>query len=149
MDALILRRFRRCESGAELIEFMLVFPLLMLMLAGIMDFGMLLRNYEVVTNAAREGARVAVLDGYETEDIEARIDEYLAAAGMSGAHDVEVDTVPITTGAGTFTARSVTLNYTYQFVVLSGFAPFFGGNFGTLALEGVSVMRAETQAAAP
>ena len=142
-----LRAWRRAEEGAELIEFMIVFPILMLILAGIMDFGMLLRNYEVVTNAAREGARVAVLDGYATSDVETRIDEYLAAAGISGAHTVAVDTVPVTTSAGTFTARSVTLNYTYQFTVLSGFAPFFGGSFTTLPLQAVSVMRTETQAA--
>jgi Flp pilus assembly protein TadG len=149
MDTLIVRRFKRCDSGAELIEFMIVFPILMLILGGIMDFGMLLRNYEVVTNAAREGARVAILDGYETADIEARIEEYLDAAGMGGPHNVEVDTVPITTPAGTFTARSVTLNYTYQFAALSVFGPFFGSDFGTIGLEGVSVMRTETQAAAP
>ena len=31
---------------------------------GIIDFGFLFQRYEVVTNAAREGARVAILPGY-------------------------------------------------------------------------------------
>ena len=141
------RIWRRSELGAELIEFILVFPILMLLLAGILDFGMLLRNYEVVTNAAREGARVAILDGYQAADVEARIDQYLQAAGMDGTHSVAVATIPVTTAAGTMTARSVTLNYTYQFVTLSGVGPLVGGSFGTLPLRAVSVMRTETQIA--
>jgi Flp pilus assembly protein TadG len=145
---LTLRRWRRSELGSQLIEFMIVFPILMLLIAGIFDFGMLLRNYEVITNAVREGARVAVLDGYDEDDVQARVDQYLNAAGIGGA-DVALADVPVTTPAGTFTARSVTLSYTHQFVTLSGFAPFFGGDFGTLPLQVVSVMRTENQAAAP
>ena len=149
MAPLTVRRWRRCESGSQLIEFMIVFPLLMLLIAGILDFGMLLRNYEVITNAAREGARVAVLEGYEEADVQARVDQYLDAAGMGGPAVVQLTDVPVTTPAGTFTARSVTLDYNYQWVTLSGFAPFFGGTFGTLPLQVVSVMRTENQAAAP
>ena len=126
---------------------MIVFPIFMLLTAAVVDFGMLMRNYEVVTNAAREGARVAVLDAnYTDDDIEARVDAYLASAGMSGSHTVTVANVPVVTGAGSFTARSVTLNYTYQWAVLGGFATFFGGDFDTIALQASSVMRAETQA---
>ena len=54
----------RSERGAELIEFALVFPTLLLVMLGIIDFGFLFQRYEVVTNAAREGARVAILPGY-------------------------------------------------------------------------------------
>jgi Flp pilus assembly protein TadG len=49
------------ETGAELIEFAFVLPLLLLVIVGIFDFGFLFQRYEVVTNAAREGARAAVL----------------------------------------------------------------------------------------
>ena len=149
MAPLTLGRWRRCETGSQLIEFMIIFPILILLIAGIMDFGMLLRNYEVVTNAAREGARVAILDGYDQADVQVRVNQYLGAAGMSGTGIVALADVPVTTPAGTFTARSVTLNYTYQFATLSGFAAFFGGNFGALPLTAVSVMRTENQAAAP
>lgn len=53
----------RSERGAELIEFALVFPVLLLVVLGIVDFGFLFQRMEVVTNAAREGARIAVLPG--------------------------------------------------------------------------------------
>ena len=45
------------ERGAELVEFALVFPMLLLVMLGIMDFGFLFQRYEVLTAAAREGAR--------------------------------------------------------------------------------------------
>ena len=48
----------------SLIEFALVFPMLLLVMLGIIDFGRLFQRYEVLTNAAREGTRVAVLPGY-------------------------------------------------------------------------------------
>ena len=141
----LFRRGRE-ESGSQLIEFMLVFPIMMLLIAGIMDFGMLLRTYEAVTNAAREGARVAVLEGYGQDDIEVRIDQYLDAAGLTGVRDVDVVNVPVTTPAGTFTARSVTLDYTFEFTALAGVGTLFGGSFGTVPLTAVAVMRTETQA---
>ena len=144
--AAITRQTWRSETGAELIEFMLVFPMLILLVAGILDFGMLLRTYEVVVNAAREGARVAILDGYSTSDVQTRVQQYLDAAGLSATPTVTVDNVPLATGAGTFTARRVTLGYTYNFVPLSGVATLFGGSFGTVPLTAVSVMRAEVQA---
>ena len=55
------------DKGAELIELAMVTPLLMLFFAGIFDFAMIFRAWEVVTNAAREGARVGVLPGYEDD----------------------------------------------------------------------------------
>ena len=52
------------ERGSELIEFALVFPLLLMVVLAIVDFGFMFQRYEVVTNAEREGARIAVLAGY-------------------------------------------------------------------------------------
>ena len=49
-----------------MIEFALIFPLLLLVILGIVDFGFLFQRYEVLTNATREGARMAVLPGYTT-----------------------------------------------------------------------------------
>jgi Flp pilus assembly protein TadG len=144
--AVITSRWRS-ERGAELIEFAIIAPILIFIIAGIIDFGMMFRSFEAVTNAAREGARVGVLPGYDPPDVQARVDAYLAASGLTGPRTTDVVDVPVTTAAGTFTARGVTVNYTYQFAVLSAAAPLFGGNFGTVNLNAVSVMRTETQAA--
>ncbi len=139
---------RRSEQGSQLIEFAIVVPLFLLLLAGIFDFGMMFRTFEAVTNAAREGARVGVLPGYAAEDVETRVDAYMEASGLRDPYTVTVENVPVATGAGTFTARAVTVNYTYQFAVLGAIGIMFGGNYTTIPLQAVSVMRTETQAAA-
>ena len=136
----------RSERGAELIEFGIVAPLLIMLLAGIFDFGMMFRTFEAVTNAAREGARVGVLPGYGDMDVQGRVDAYMAASGLTGPYTVNVANTSVATGAGTFTARSVTVDYTYQFVVLGPIGGMFGGNFTSIPLRAVSVMRTETQA---
>jgi hypothetical protein len=51
------------EGVLELIELALILPMLLLMFAAIVDFGLLFQRYLVVSNAAREGARIAVLPG--------------------------------------------------------------------------------------
>ncbi len=74
-----IRRRWKLASGQELIEFALVLPLLLLVLLGIIEFGLLFQQYEVVTNAAREGARIAVLPTYTKADALTRINQYLTA----------------------------------------------------------------------
>ena len=75
-------RRRNSEAGAELIEFALVFPLLLMIILGIVDFALMFQRYEVVTNAVREGARVAVLPGYTETDVQARVASYIAERGL-------------------------------------------------------------------
>ena len=67
----------RSEAGAELVEFALVLPMLLLVFGGIVDFGLLLQRQQVVTNAAREGARLAVLPGYTAADVQARVTQFV------------------------------------------------------------------------
>jgi len=162
------RRSARSERGAELIELMLVTPLLLLMFAAIFDFGMMFRSWEVITNAAREGARIAILPGFSAdENVVARVQAYMSSGGVLAAADTcSVQTIdkdgkcpssacsvciknsPIVTPAGTFTGRSVTVVADQSLPSLSGFAPFFGGSFGTIAVGSSSVMRSEAAASA-
>ena len=51
--------------------------MLLLVVLGIAEFGFIFQRYEVVTNAAREGARMAVLPGYTTADVDARVRVYV------------------------------------------------------------------------
>src|SRR4051812_5895809 len=57
------RTFRRHHSrGQGLVEFALVFPILILLLIAVFDLGRLVFAYNDITNAARSGARVAIVD---------------------------------------------------------------------------------------
>ena len=137
----------RGAKGSELFEFALVAPVLILLLAGIFAIGLMFRTFEAVTNAAREGARVGVLPGYADVDVRTRVHAYLTVSGLAGPRTINVTSVPQATGAGTFTARSVGVIYSYQFVVLGPIGSAFGGSFGTIPLRAVSVMRTEAAAA--
>jgi len=71
----------REERGAALVEFALALPLLLVVLAGIVDFGFAFQRYEVITNAAREGARLASLPGF---DDQTSVDNRVRAYVMQG-----------------------------------------------------------------
>jgi len=144
----------RRERGAELIEFAFVLPVLLLVAFGIIDFGFLFREYEVVTNAAREGARLKSLGdaaGYSSADVQARVSSYIVNGGLDGSlvnTTVSAASIPVNAG-GTVNASGYTVQVTYphRFWVLAGIAQFFGGNFGTANLTASSTMRSEVQAA--
>jgi hypothetical protein len=58
----LLRRLRRGPmSGQALAEMALILPILLLLVFGLIEFGTAWRDYQVITNAAREGARRAVM----------------------------------------------------------------------------------------
>jgi Flp pilus assembly protein TadG len=143
----------RSERGAEIIELVLVTPLLLLLLGAMFDFGLMFRNWEVVTNAAREGARMGALPSYacdnSTTDIKDRVNDYMKAAGVSTAYVVKMKNDTIATASGTFNGCIVHIELTQQLPTLSVFGKFFGGSFGTVPLRATSFMRTETQVARP
>ncbi|NJD57226.1 MAG: pilus assembly protein [Nitrospirae bacterium] len=49
------------QSGASAVEFAILLPFLVLLVFGIIEFGLLLYNQQVITNASREGARAAIV----------------------------------------------------------------------------------------
>jgi Flp pilus assembly protein TadG len=158
----------RSESGRErgqaVIELALTLPLLLLIVLGVFDFGLMFQKYEVVTNAAREGARVGVLPDYTPADAALRAQQYMAVGGLPvppatqricGAAVVKNTwcaeaVVSITTIAGSNPAKdveqvtmTVEFDYEYQFVgpMMSLFG---GGSLGVGRLRSVSTMRIES-----
>lgn len=59
------------NRGHAIMKFALILPLLMLLLAGILDFGLIFSRYLTVAAAAREGARSAALGGSDLTAIAA------------------------------------------------------------------------------
>jgi Flp pilus assembly protein TadG len=145
-----LRRLGRrwlSDDGAEFVEFALAFPLLLLVVLGIMDFGLLFQQYEVITNAAREGARVGVLPNYTLTNAQTRAQSYVNAALISGGSSA---TVPMPTyqnislgGGSSVCGINVQVTYPHQYLFVSGIAAYFGASFGTKTLTASSTMRLE------
>src|SRR2546425_10446549 len=51
----------RNRRGAALVEFSLVLPLLMLLLLGVMEFGMIMHDFLTLAHSVREGVRSAAI----------------------------------------------------------------------------------------
>ena len=146
-------RLQSNEHGAELIEFAIALPILLLVVAGIVDFAFLFQRYEVVTNAAREGARVGLLPNFDTTDVENRVNAYLTASGMTDAApapDVTYGSIEITPGGATIDVVRVEVKYPHQFLFLGPMAAIAGGSAkADVMLTAASTMRREVAAAAP
>ena len=125
------RRTGAGERGAELVEMAVVLPLLLFLIAGIVDFAFLFQSFEVVTNAAREGARIRVLPGYSDADAQDRVASYVAAAGLAGTPTTTVTPVTISPGGGgaPFAAVRVSVSYTHQYLFIGPMATLIGATF--------------------
>ena len=75
-----IRRHRiiKSEKGASAVEFAIILPILIILVFGIVEFGIAYNNYIALTHAAREGARLAAVNMDEIlgiEEFENRIKE--------------------------------------------------------------------------
>lgn len=113
--------FFRHQRGTALIETALILPILLLICVGIFEFGRAYQTWEVLTNAAREGARVAILPGTPAGAAEARVREYLQIGGLNADSSVgvSVTAASVSLGGGTTAAGSrVEVTYPFTFMVL-------------------------------
>lgn len=76
MSGRLLRRLR-LQDGAAAVEFGLLLPLIVILLGGIIDFGLALNAQISLTQAAREGVRIEVFGG---DGEQAAIDAFIAPA---------------------------------------------------------------------
>jgi Flp pilus assembly protein TadG len=141
----------RAQSGAELVEFAMVLPIMLLVFGGIVDFGLLLQRQQVVTNAAREGARLAVLPGYTAADVQARVTQFVreGISSSTAAPVAALTTVTLTPGSGpAFQAARVQVTLADRFLILGPIVSLAGGSgsFGTIVLSATTTMRVETVA---
>ena len=85
-----MTRARRRREGQSLVEFAVTLPIFLLLLAGIVDFGLGLYSQMTVINAAREGARLGVVQPGDVTAIRDRVES------MSGGLDLSKLNVTIT-----------------------------------------------------
>jgi Flp pilus assembly protein TadG len=143
----------RSAIGAELIEFALVLPILLLVFAGIVDFALGFQRYLVVVNAAREGARIASLPGYGAGDVTNRVTDYLRQgtgdATLTPGVTSCLASVSVGTGPNVSAAR-VVVQTNYSFPFLGPVAQLVtGGAFGSMNLGARSTMRVEAGSTLP
>src|SRR5438270_6185878 len=84
----------RSERGQSLIETALTLPLLLMVSVGIFEFGRAYQTWQVVTNAAREGARMSVLPDSTVSGVQDRVRTYLTNGALPRAADATVTVNP-------------------------------------------------------
>jgi hypothetical protein len=77
------RKRRRNRRGAAVVEFAVVAPIFVALVLGMIEFGRALMVQQTLTNASREGARVAVLEGATASEVTAAVEDRLTT--ISGA----------------------------------------------------------------
>jgi Flp pilus assembly protein TadG len=103
----------RRSRGQSLVEFALALPIILLLFMGIFDFGRAIFAYNTVSNAARDGARVAIVDQRTT-------------AGVSNAAQAAADQA---TGLGLNPADANQVRVQYLQPDLSGACPSAWGEW--------------------
>ena len=129
------------ERGAVAAEFALLLPVLLTILFGIIEFGMIMYGREVVTNAAREGARAGITQGppkLTTGQITTIADNYLTSTGINPANVTFA-----VAGAGLANPNTLTVSATYRYFFLIPWIPTVVGIPNPLIIPTQTVMRHE------
>jgi len=125
----------RNERGAAAVEFAILLPVLMLILFGTIEFGLIMYFREVITNASREGARSGIVQNTvkpTAGEIQTVVTNFLTGTGL----DPNAVTINIA-GAGLTAPNTLTVTVTYPY---NFFVSGLLGLGNTLALTGHSVM---------
>ncbi len=132
------------QGGSTAVEFAMVLPIFLLLVFAIIEFGFILYDKAVITNASREAARAGVVlktPKPTTAEIQAVATSYCSNYLVSfKAANPPVVTVPSGQGGSFGTQLKVTVTYTYYGL---GLGTLLSPITGPLTLTGTTVMNNE------
>ncbi len=105
------RRHRRRAAAA--VEFAIVAPVFFMLIFGMFEFGRMLMVQQVLTNGARSGSRIAVIDGASSTEVISTVEEYLEGGSINEG-DVTI-TVDPSNLAQTDTGDAITVELSVPF----------------------------------
>jgi Flp pilus assembly protein TadG len=143
----------RNERGTALIEAAITIPILLLIGVGLFEFGRAFQHAQILTNAAREGARMAVLPNTTTAAVEERVRDYM---GDGSIPNPDSDTIVVginkdaamTVNGASVSASEVTIDYPFDFMVLAPVAKLVNPKSttpGSKTMRVSALMRNEAQ----
>jgi Flp pilus assembly protein TadG len=74
------------EKGQTMVEFVLVLPIMLVVLFGIIQFGITFKDYVTLTDAVRAGARTAAVSRYSTDPVADTVSRVKNAADLTPAN---------------------------------------------------------------
>jgi Flp pilus assembly protein TadG len=136
---------RKNERGAALLETAITIPIILLISVSIFEFGRAYQTWQVLTNAAREGARIAILIDKTDADVENAVKGYITSGGLPlGTSVVGIER---NVAMGPNTASRITVNYPFSFIVLNPVIRLVTPSSTTgapLTMQSVALMRNES-----
>ena len=99
------------EAGASTVEFAMVVPILLMLIFGIVQFGLTFGNHLAITHAAREGARLAAVGAFNEGSVRSR------------AYPVDPTAVTVAYPNGNLHGEPVVVRIEYDMTIN---IPFFG-----------------------
>lgn len=101
------------ERGQAMVEFALVLPVLLLILFGIIQFGIAYNHYLTVTDAARVGARKAAVSRMSPDPVGSAVQ-----AARDSAKDLDQSQLGVSVTAGSWSpGADVAVHVTYPYAI--------------------------------
>jgi Flp pilus assembly protein TadG len=133
------RSARKRRRGAAAVEFAIVLPVFVILVFGMIEYGRMVMVQQVITNASREGARRAVLDGATASAVQTAVASYLTNASVNGANQAVVSPANLATAAS---GDPITVTVSVPFSAVSWLpSPMY---LGGKTLSATTTMRRES-----
>ncbi len=142
-------RDRQHERGQALIEAAITIPILLMLMVGIFEIGRAYQTWQVLTNAAREGARMSITPSGTQSNTTALIRQYMkegqlpesaaAAVVVNKGASIDVNGTPVS-------ASAVTVDYPFEFIMLQPVVRLVAPAStvgGAITMQATAIMRNE------
>ena len=135
------------NRGVAAVELAICLPILILLVCGSIEFGIMFYNRQVITNASREGVRAGIVEGTKIADIKQIVEDYCDGKliNLNGSNTLQPSLIFTNTDADgnnepdpdTNNNLFVRVDYDYDFL--------FGGilGFTNKILSAQTIMRME------
>jgi Flp pilus assembly protein TadG len=142
----MMKRLRN-QRGAALLETAITLPIILLISVGIFEFGRAYQTWQVLTNSAREGARVAIIAGTTDAQVNDAVRSYMKSGKLAAATSAVISVERNVPFNATATGSRITVSYPFNFTVLNPVAQLVskGTNTGkgTTTMVSSAMMRNE------
>jgi Flp pilus assembly protein TadG len=133
------------NRGVAAVELALCLPILIVLVFGSIEVGLLFYNEQVITNASREGARAGIVAGTTNGDIEDIVENYcngklINLNGASGSSELEEGAVTVTWPEVGDEDLTISVSYDYNFLLGSMLGVL---GYGDVTLSAQTIMRME------
>jgi Flp pilus assembly protein TadG len=137
------------ERGSAMVETAIAIPILLVLMVGIFEIGRAFQTWQVLTNAAREGARMAVIPSSSQTTTTALIRQYMVDGQLTKFATAAVVVnkgASINVNGTAISASAVTVDYPFEFIMLQPVVRLVAPGAtvgGPLTMRATAIMRNE------